>query len=94
MCGAGRGGDASRADVRIGSGDGERDADRCGGYCCIGCVQTGGVVRMVDGVVTFKGGTISNIQAVSACMSRLHAAFARRMSQVANTHAVRVFHVG
>ena len=80
--------------MRVGAGDGGQDAGRCGGYCCIGCVQTGGVVRMVDGVVTFKGGTISNIKAVSACMSRLHAAFARRMVHVANTHVVRVPHVG
>ena len=78
----------SRADAR-GAGVGGRGADRCGGYCCLGYAQDGGVVRMVDGVVTFKGGTISNTKAVSACMSRLHVAFASRMSHVANTQAGR-----
>jgi hypothetical protein len=40
----------------------------CNGRGCVGCVQAvgGGVVRMDDGAVTFKGGTISNSGAVRA----------------------------
>ncbi len=39
----------------------------CGGHGCGGCAQDGGgVVRMDDGAVTFKGGTISNTRAVRA----------------------------
>jgi hypothetical protein len=33
---------------------------------CVGCAQGGGVVRMLGGAVTFKGGTISNTKAVHA----------------------------
>ena len=51
--------DAIRADAR-GPGVGGRFAGRCGVRGCLGCVQYGGVVRMDDGFVTFKGGTISN----------------------------------
>jgi hypothetical protein len=29
----------------------------------LGCAQSGGVVSMSDGVVTFKGGTITNTKA-------------------------------
>ncbi len=41
---------------------------------CVGCAQTGGggVVRISDGAVTFKGGTISNSKAVRARPLRLH----------------------
>jgi hypothetical protein len=43
----------------------------CGLRGCVGCAQKGdggrgGVVRMLDGAVTFKGGTISNTKAVHA----------------------------
>jgi hypothetical protein len=51
--------DAIRADAR-GPGVGGRFAGRCGVRGCLGCVQYGGVVRMDDGAITFKGGTISN----------------------------------
>ena len=54
------------------SADGERA--ECGRRGCIGCAQNGGVVRMVDGLVTFKGGTISNTKAVRARPSCLHKA--------------------
>ncbi len=40
---------------------------------CVGCAQTGGgVVRISDGAVTFKGGTISSSKAVRARPLRLH----------------------
>ncbi len=55
---AGWGGDVSRAD--------------CGERGCVGWSQMGGgVVRMRDGAVTFKGGTISNTTAVRALLLRL-----------------------
>ena len=63
-----------------GAGVGGRGARPiCGGLGCTGCAQygNGGVVRMDDGAVTFKGGTISNTKAV-----RARVAFARRMPQM------------
>ncbi len=60
---AGRGGVAS-ARGRV-SADGAR-GPICGGRGVSGCAQNGGVVRMDDGAVTFKGGTISNTTAVRA----------------------------
>jgi hypothetical protein len=47
-----------------------------GGRGCAGCAQYGGVVRMDDGTVTFKGGTISRTWAVRALRS--HAACRKR----------------
>ncbi len=49
----------------------------CGGRGCAGCAQDGGVVRMEDGAVTFKGGTISGAVAV-----RARVAFACRTPQM------------
>jgi hypothetical protein len=50
----------------------QRRAD-CGGRGCVGCVQgDGGVVAMLDGAVTFKGGTISRTKAVRTRPFRLH----------------------
>jgi hypothetical protein len=46
----------------------------CGGRGCVGCAQGGGVVRMDDGAVTFKGGTISDTKAVRARQLRSHVA--------------------
>jgi hypothetical protein len=48
----------------------------CGADCnrrgCAGCAQDyGGVVRMLDGAVTFKGGSISNTNAVSLRLARV-----------------------
>ncbi len=55
----------------------------CGGCGCVCCVQGGGgVVHMVDGAITFKGGTISKTEAVRG---RLFA-FAYHMTRVASTH--------
>jgi hypothetical protein len=54
------------------SADGVRA--ECGRRGCVGCAQNGGVVRMKDGLVTFKGGTISNTEAVRARHSCLHKA--------------------
>jgi hypothetical protein len=39
---------------------------------CIGCEHGGGVVRMLDGDIKFKGGTISNTTAVRERLSRSH----------------------
>ena len=63
----GRFGDAIRADAR-GPGVGGQFAGRCGVCGRLGCAQDGGVVRMDDGAITFKGGTISNTTAVSVCL--------------------------
>jgi hypothetical protein len=72
---AGRGGDASRADAQWGrvSADGVRGRF-ARGHDRFGCAQNGrgGVVRMGGGVVTFKGGTISNSKAVRAHQLRWH----------------------
>ena len=46
----------------------------CGGRGCAGCAQDGGVVRMDDGAVTFKGGTISRAVAVRVRVLRSHVA--------------------
>jgi hypothetical protein len=46
----------------------------------LGCAQYGGVVRMIDGAVTFKGGTITNTKAVrTGHDARSHAGTACRM---------------
>ena len=69
----------SRAGCAVGVGVGGRGARAdCHGGGCAGCVQyqygSGGVVRMADGAVTFKGGSISSTKAVRApsasCASR------------------------
>ncbi len=58
----------------------QRRAD-CGGRGCVGCVQgDGGVVAMLDGAVTFKGGTISKTKAVRTRPFRLHIMILRYMS--------------
>ena len=63
---------ASRAGCPHGVGVGGRGARAdCNGRGCAGCAQYGGgVVRMVDGAVTFKGGSISNSTAVRVRLSR------------------------
>jgi hypothetical protein len=69
---AGRGGDASRAGCAVAVGVGGRGATAdCNTRGCAGCAQGGydnggGVVRMYDGAVTFKGGSISDSTAVRA----------------------------
>ncbi len=71
---AGRAGEAMRVGpMRCGGGCRRTgcgaDCKRCG---CVGCAQHGGgVVSMAGGAVTFKGGSISNIRAVCAHLSRL-----------------------
>jgi hypothetical protein len=56
----------------VGAGVGGRGARTdCNGRGWVGCAQFGGgVVRMDDGAVTFKGGSISNSIAVRACAQR------------------------
>jgi hypothetical protein len=39
---------------------------------CVFCEHGGGVVRMLDGDIKFKGGTISNTTAVRERLSRSH----------------------
>jgi hypothetical protein len=58
--------DASRAGRAVGAGFGGRGARAdCNRRGCAGCAQDdGGVVRMDDGAITFKGGSISNTKAV------------------------------
>ena len=89
VCTAGWGGGATVrvGPMSVGAGVGGRGASRCSGRSCVGCAQSGGggVVRMGDGVVTFKGGTILNTKAVRALPLR----FAPPASLVANTHALR-----
>ena len=68
----------------------------CGGRGCAGCAQYGGVVRMDDGAVTFKGGTISNTWAgVRVHALRSHVANARTLAlhvaHDAACHAVSVW---
>ncbi len=68
--------------MRAGAGVGGRGARPiCGGRGCAGCAQDGGVVRMDDGAVTFKGGTISGAVAV-----RARVAFARRKCSCLTLH--------
>ena len=60
--------------MRVTAGVGGRAARPIyGGRGCAGCAQdgNGGVVRMDDGAVMFKGGTISNTMAVSALRSHV-----------------------
>jgi hypothetical protein len=61
--------------MRVGAGvDGRGARPIDGGRGCAGCAQDGGVVRMDDGAVTFKGGTISRAVAVRVHALRSHVA--------------------
>ncbi len=76
MQGCVRGGAALRVSGRCahGAGVGGRVAGPIAASVgCVGCAQTGGgVVRISDGAVTFKGGTISSSKAVRARPLGLH----------------------
>jgi hypothetical protein len=67
-----------RAGCAVGAGVGGRgaraDFNKRGCVCCPQGGGDGGVVRMSDGNVTFKGGTISDTTAVRARPLRSHVA--------------------
>ncbi len=70
----------------LGEGVCGRGVRPCGAPGCIGCGQMGGgVVGMLDGAITLKGGTISNSSAVRVRLLRLR--IPRRMSQILTLNA-------